>query len=105
MASESSSYGATSISRYLIVYVCILILSGIQIVLAYQHTQGAQLLARMLTVAVLQAVLAILFFMHMLEERRTLSFSLAGATLFVLLMMNMIWTDSFRLFHMHPFAQ
>jgi hypothetical protein len=30
--------------------------------------------------------------------------SLIPAVIFVLLMMNMIWSDSFRLLHMRPFA-
>jgi len=42
--------------------------------------------------------------MHLVEERRALFFSLIPVTIFVLLMMNMIWGDSVRLLHMKPFA-
>jgi len=41
--------------------------------------------------------------MHLAEERRSLFLTLIPATIFVLLMMNMIWSDSFRLLHMKPF--
>jgi hypothetical protein len=34
-----------------------------------------------------------------------LRLALIPATLFVLMMMNMIWSDSFRLMHMKPFAK
>jgi len=86
----------------IIVYICILALSGVQIVLAYQHAPGTQLLVRMLAVAVIQAALGVTYFMHLREEQRSLRLALIPATIFVLLMMNMIWSDSFRLEHMRP---
>ncbi len=86
----------------IIVYGCILALSGLQVVLAYQHTQGTQLMVRMLAVAVIQAGLGVMYFMHLRDERRNLLLALIPATVFVLLMMNMIWSDSFRLLHMRP---
>ena len=94
-----------SLKTEIIVYVCILALSGLQVVLAYQHAQGAQLLIRMLAVALIQAGLAVMYFMHLLDERKNLRLALIPATIFVLLMMNMIWSDSFRLLHMSPFAK
>ena len=89
----------------LIVYVCILALSGLQILLAYQHTEGTQLLVRMLAVALIQAGLGVMYFMHLRDEQRNLRFALIPATIFVMLMMNMIWSDSFRLLHMRPFGK
>jgi caa(3)-type oxidase subunit IV len=95
----------SSLKQDLIVYVCILALAGLQIVLAYQHATGVQLLVRMLVVALLQASLAVTFFMHLGDERRSLRLALLPATIFVLLMMNMIWSDSFRLLHMRAFPK
>lgn len=86
----------------IIVYGCILGLSGLQVVLAYQHAQGAQLMLRMLLVAMIQAGLGVMYFMHLRDEKRNLLLALIPVTLFVLLMMNMIWSDSFRLLHMRP---
>ena len=93
------------LTTYLVVYVCILALGGLQIALAYQHTEGPQLFFRMLSVALVQAWLAVMFFMHMRTERRSLVLSLGLYTAFVLLMMNMIWSDSFRLIQMRPFPK
>jgi heme/copper-type cytochrome/quinol oxidase subunit 4 len=56
----------------------------------------------MLSVAVVQAVLAVSFFMHLGSEKSTLRLALIPATLFVLVMLNMIWADSFRLMTMKP---
>jgi caa(3)-type oxidase subunit IV len=99
---STAERGNGSLKKEIIVYVCILALSGLQIVLAYQHAQGAQLLVRMLAVALIQASLGVMYFMHLLDERKNLRLALIPATIFVLLMMNMIWSDSFRLLHMRP---
>jgi cytochrome c oxidase subunit 4 len=93
---------SSSLKTDIIVYIVILALSGLQIVLAYQHAEGSQLLVRMLAVALIQAGLGVTYFMHLRDEQRNLKFALIPATIFVLLMMNMIWSDSFRLEHMRP---
>jgi caa(3)-type oxidase subunit IV len=90
----------SSLKTDLIVYSCILALSGLQVVLAYGHAQGMELMLRMLAVALVQAGFGVMYFMHLRDERRNLVLALIPATVFVLLMMNMIWSDSFRLLHM-----
>ena len=94
-----------SLKTDIVVYISILALSGVQILLAYQHTQGTQLLIRMLAVALIQAGLGVMYFMHLRHEQRNLRLALIPATIFVMLMMNMIWSDSFRLLHMNPFGK
>lgn len=91
-----------SLKTDIVVYLCILALSGVQVVLAYQNAHGAQLLVRMLAVAFIQAGLGVMYFMHLRDEQRNLRLALIPATIFVMLMMNMIWSDSFRLLHMRP---
>lgn len=91
------------IGRYIPVYVILLALSGVQIFLAYSKLDRNRLLAAFLAVAIFSAALAVMYFMHMIDERRSFFWSLIPATIFVLLMMNMIWSDSFRLLHMRPY--
>ena len=100
---EDTSSGKRGIGRYIPVYVVLLVLSGLQVFLAYARLDRNRLLASMLAVAIFSAALAIMYFMHMAQERRSFFWSLIPATIFVLLMMNMIWSDSFRLLHMRPF--
>jgi len=59
----------------------------------------------MLILAAVQAYLAVMFFMHLRDEKANLRLALIPATLFVLVMMNMVWADSFRLISMKPFAK
>ena len=89
-----------SLKTDLTVYVVILALAGVQIFMAY-HGGGV---IRMLVVAAIQAFLAVMFFMHLRDEK-SLRLALIPATLFVLVMMNMVWADSFRLIHMKPFPK
>lgn len=94
---------SSGIGKDLIVYACILALAGIQFVIAYQNIDGAQMFLRMLIVAVFEAVLALLFFMHLWDNRGLLWF-FAIFTVFVLLAMQYGWTDSFRLIDGVPWA-
>jgi cytochrome c oxidase subunit IV len=101
MENSQSSY--KGIGRYIPIYITLLVLSGLQVFLAYTKLDRNRLLAAFLAIALFSAALAVMYFMHMINERRSFFWSLIPATIFVLLMMNMIWSDSFRLLHMRPF--
>jgi cytochrome c oxidase subunit IV len=101
---DTSEGPSGSIASYLAVYIVILAISALQILIAYSNAEGSRIFMRMLALAIIQAGLAITFFMHMKSEKRNLALFLLPATLFVLAMMNMIWSDSFRLLNMRPFA-
>ncbi len=88
----------------LIVYVCILALAGIQFFIAYQDISASQMFVRMLIVACLEAALALLFFMH-LWENRGLKWFVLIFTVAVILGMQYGWTDSYRLIDGVPWAK
>jgi caa(3)-type oxidase subunit IV len=88
----------------LVVYLCLLALAGIQFLIAYQEISASQMFVRMLSVAAIEAALALLFFMHLSENRGLLWFVLIF-TGFVLLAMQYGWTDSFRLTDGVPWAK
>jgi len=83
--------------KYVGVYVCLLALAGLQFVIAYQHIDARQMVTRMLVVATIEAVLAVLVFMHLWAEKRGFLWFVAIFTIFVLLTMQYGWTDSFRM--------
>jgi caa(3)-type oxidase subunit IV len=91
------------IGKDLIVYVCILALAAIQFVIAYQDISASQMFVRMLSVAIIEAGLALLFFMH-LSENRGLMWFVVIFTVAVILGMQYGWTDSFRLSNGVPWA-
>jgi heme/copper-type cytochrome/quinol oxidase subunit 4 len=85
-----------------VVYGAILLIAIVQVVVAIAMGPS---LWRMLLLAAIQAYLAVMFFMHLRDEKPSLRLALIPGTLFVLVMMNMIWADSFRLAVMKPFAK
>jgi len=90
---------SASMNMNYLIYVVILAIAVFQILFAMMA--GPQPIL-MLLLAFLQASLAVNHFMHLKQERPSLFFALIPYTLFVLFMMNMIWSDSFRLLHMRP---
>ncbi len=83
--------------KYLIVYVCILAIAGLQFVVAYSNIDPSQMFTRMLILACIEASLAVLFFMHLWVDSRGLLWFVSVSTIFVLLAMQYGWTDSYRL--------
>ena len=90
------------IGKYLIVYLCILALAGLQFVIAYQDISASQMFQRMFSVAMVEAGLAVMFFMHLWSEKRGFSLFVLVFTISVLLAMQYGWTDSFRLVNCGP---
>ncbi len=93
-----------SLKTDIIVYVIILVIAGLQVLIAYRGGTIGQHVIEFLSLAIIQAGLGVMFFMHLFQEKRSLMFALIPATVFVLLMMNVIWSDSFRLIQMKPWA-
>jgi len=99
-ASKSGGMG-----KDLVVYVCLLALAGFQFAIAYQHLDTSQMLLRMLAVAIVEAGLAVLFFMHLWTEKRGFAVFVLVFTIFVLLTMQYGWTDSTRMVVGAPFSK
>jgi len=99
-----SAKSGNVIAKYLPIYFVLLGIAGLEVFLAYRDFSIRSLLAILLGLAVCGGVLAVMYFMHLAQERRSLFLTLIPALIFVLVMLNMIWTDSFRLLHLRPFA-
>ena|SRR5450755_1336140 len=92
------------IGKDLVVYVCLLALAGLQFVIAYRNIDASQMFWRMLAVASVEAGLAVLFFMHLWSERRSLMWFVLVFTISVLLGMQYGWPDSTRMVVGAPFS-
>jgi len=103
--STASEQKNGTMGRDLVVYLCLLALAAIQFVIAYENIDGTQMFVRMLIVALAEAGLALLFFMHLWSEKRMFMWSAGIFTVFVLLAMQYGWTDSFRLVNGAPWAK
>ena len=101
-AEEHKSNG---IGKDLAIYICLLVLAGLQFVIAYQNIDASQMFRRMLAVACVEAGLAALFFMHLWTEKRGFLLFVAIFTIAVLLGMQYGWTDSTRMVVGAPFSK
>ena len=101
----AEQHKSTGIGKDLAVYVCLLALAGLQFVIAYQKIDASQMFTRMLAVAIVEAGLAMLFFMHLWSEKRAFLWFVVIFTVSVLLGMQYGWTDSFRMVTGAPFAK
>jgi caa(3)-type oxidase subunit IV len=98
MTSDNGAASYTGgLNKILIVYACILVLAGLQFVIAYQHIDTWQMFERMLAIALVEAGLAVIFFMHLGSEKRGFVIFVAVFTLFVLAALQYGWSDSFRM--------
>jgi len=82
-------------TKYYVVYAIILVIAALQFVVAYSDVSASQMFVRMLCLAIVEAALALLFFMHLADSRGLLWF-VTIFTVFVLLALQYGWTDSFR---------
>lgn len=101
---KSDAQKQTGTKRDVIIYVCLLALAASQFLIAYQNISAMQMFVRMMIVALVEAILALLFFMHLSENRGLLWFVIVFSV-FVLLGMQFGWTDSFRLSGGVPWAR
>ena len=104
MMTTAEPHKSGGMGKNLGVYVCLLALAGLQLVIAYQNIDAWQMCARMMAIALVEAGLAVLFFMHLWVEKRGFLLFVAVFTGFVLLTMQYGWTDSFRMQVGVPFA-
>jgi heme/copper-type cytochrome/quinol oxidase subunit 4 len=100
----AETHKSGGMTKDLIVWACILALAGLQFVIAYQDISASQMFVRMLIVASIEAALALLFFMH-LWENRGLKWFVLIFTVAVILGMQYGWTDSYRILDGVPWAK
>jgi len=99
---SAASASANVIRKYLPVYFVLIGIFLVEVFLAFRGFSTGALVVILLLLAVCSAGLGLMYFMHLADEKRGLFLTLIPVTIFVLLMMNMFWSDSVRLLHMSP---
>jgi caa(3)-type oxidase subunit IV len=102
---EPAARYTDTVGKYVGIYVCLLVLAALQFVIAYSHVDTEAMFARMLFIAIAEAGLALLFFMHLWAEKRGFFLFVMLFTGFVLLSMQYSWTDSNRMDTGAPYSQ
>jgi cytochrome c oxidase subunit 4 len=77
----------------------LVMLTGIEVVLAYQRLEIKVMLTLLMALSIVKASLIISYFMHLKYEKRSLVLLLMPAMVFVVAMMFVVFPDSLRLYH------
>jgi len=86
---------------YLTVWGGLLLLTVIEIVLAYLHLPVHVMLVTLMGLSFIKAGLIVAYFMHLRFERLSLFWTLIPATLFCIAMMSFFFPDSLRILQLH----
>ena len=82
---------------YLTIWVGLLVIVAAEVLLTYAGVSRGDLLFGLLLLALLEAALGYLFFMHMKWESRVLLWSMVGYLALACFMLNHIWRDAARM--------
>ena len=86
-----------TMKAYVVVWIGLILIVGIEVVLTYEHLPAGTLLACLLGLALIEAALGVMYFMHLKYEQSALFWSLIPYLLFALVMMDHFWPDALRL--------
>ena len=98
MADTESRHGP-ELPVYVVVWIGLLLIVGAEVALTYARLSVGAQLGGLLALAVLEAGIGLLYFMHLRYERPSLFWSLIPALVVVLILMDHFWPDAVRLLH------
>ena len=85
--------------RYVVVWMGLLAIVAAEVVITLAPPATLILLAVLLPLAIVEAGLGLLYFMHLKYERRNLLWSLIPTLVIVFVLMGHFFPDAFRLMH------
>jgi heme/copper-type cytochrome/quinol oxidase subunit 4 len=77
----------------------LLAIVALEVILTLAHPPTGWLLAGLLVLAIIEAGLGLMYFMHLRYERRSFAWSLILAVVITAVLMDHFWLDAFRLLH------
>lgn len=101
MSTHSESHGLTG-KLTLTVWGWLLILTGVEVFLAYIQFSVMVMLVLLMGLSLVKAAMIMAYFMHLRFEKRTLVLTLIPALVVVASTLVVFFPDSIRLLHMKP---
>lgn len=101
MDSENAHQG-TGNKLFYQVWIWLLLLTVIEVVLAYQHLGVVLMLVILVGLSVMKAALIIAYFMHLRFERMSLFLTLIPVLVFMICLMFITFPDSLRIRQLVP---
>jgi cytochrome c oxidase subunit 4 len=86
--------------QFLWVWAALLIMTGIEVYLAYQNMELIRMLSILMGLSLIKAALIIAYFMHMKFEVSPMKWVTMSSLVFCLAMMLVFLPDAFRILHL-----
>jgi cytochrome c oxidase subunit 4 len=102
VSTHSESHELLSRRLTLMVWGWLLILTGVEVFLAYEQLPLRVMLVLLMGLSLVKAALIMAYFMHLRFEKRTLILTLIPALIIVASTLAVFFPDSLRLLHMRP---
>lgn len=87
-------------TKNVVIWLAMLLIIALEVAVTYRRPSMPVLVATLLALAAVQAFLGLMYFMHLRHERAVLGWSLVGALIFVLALLNQLWPDALRVFRL-----
>jgi cytochrome c oxidase subunit IV len=94
--SSAESDRSPGLRFYVILWAGLLGIVLVEVLLTYAGLRPLALTISLIALALIEASVALLYFMHLKYERPILLWSLIPALVFVLVMFDHLWPDAFR---------
>jgi len=91
---EEAEHG--TIKSFSVVWIILLVLTGVEVLLAYKQVDPVIMLVALIGLSVVKAAMIIAYFMHLKFERFSLFLTLFPMLIFCILMMLVFLPDSVR---------
>lgn len=98
-SAEQGHLGGTT-RTFLLVWFWLLAFTGLEVFLGYEQLELKLMLVLLMGISIAKAALIISYFMHLKYERRSLALTLMPALVLVIVLMFLVFPDSYRLFEM-----
>ncbi|MFI5102330.1 MAG: cytochrome C oxidase subunit IV family protein [Terriglobales bacterium] len=95
-----SSNQEIGMGSYVGIVIGLMVIVGIEVILTYQHLPVGTLLFALLCLASVEGFVGVMYLMHVKYESPLLFWTIFPATLFVLVLLNYVWPDAYRMARM-----
>src|SRR5437867_4354115 len=95
-AEQTKTVETGTTMTFSVVWIILLVLTGIEVLLAYEQVQPVIMLTILVGLSVIKAALIIAYFMHLKFERFSLFLTLFPMLIFCILMLLVMMPDSMR---------
>ncbi len=99
---QDTSHASASVATFGKVWVVLLVLTGIEVLLAYEQVPSLIMLTVLVGLSIIKAALIIAYFMHLKFERLSLFLTLFPMLIVCIVLMLMFLGDAARLPGMRP---